>query len=72
MISWSEQAAVASLKWSTTRPGGGQAFYWSDAALTAAYPEGGKDATLDFYNVHYCAPLPSPHTSHSHAPSPTL
>ncbi len=45
----------ASLKWSTALPGGGQANYWTDAALRAAYPEGGAGAVLDFYNVHYCA-----------------
>jgi len=43
----------ASLKWSTSLPGGGQANYWTDAALRAAYPAGGPDAVLDFYNVHY-------------------
>lgn len=42
----------ASLKWSTTKPGGGQANFWDDDALKAAYPMG-KKGTLDFYNVHY-------------------
>jgi len=43
----------ASLKWSTTRLGGGQAFYWRDTALMGAFPEGGTRASLDFYNIHY-------------------
>jgi hypothetical protein len=43
----------ASLKWSTNRPGGGQANFWNDTALTGAYPAGGASATLDFYNIHY-------------------
>ena len=43
----------ASLKWSTTLSGGGQAHYWTDDALRSAYPEGGPGAVLDFYNVHY-------------------
>ena len=44
----------ASLKWSTSRPGGGQADYWSDSALKAAYPAAtGDSGTLDLFNVHY-------------------
>lgn len=41
----------ASLKWSTARPGGGQANFWSDTALAAAYSS--PIGKLDFYNVHY-------------------
>jgi hypothetical protein len=44
---------AASIKWSTQRFGNGQGYYWSDAALRAAYPEGGDGSSLDFYNVHY-------------------
>ena len=53
----------ASLKFSSMR---GEASYWNDASLHAAYPS--SVGSLDFYNVHYCAPLPSPHPPHSHAP----
>lgn len=41
----------ASLKWSTDRPGGGQANFWNDASLEAAYAS--PTGKLDFYNVHY-------------------
>jgi len=41
----------ASLKWSTSLPGGGQANFWNDTALRAAYPS--AEATLDLYNVHF-------------------
>jgi hypothetical protein len=37
----------------------GEASYWNDASLRTAYPS--TVGVLDFYNVHYCAPLPSPH-----------
>ena len=46
-----------SLKWLTHRPGGGQAFYFSDEALAGAYPRAdAAEVGLDLYNVHYCAP----------------
>ena len=48
----------ASLKFSSVR---GEASYWNDASLRTAYPS--SVGILDFYNVHYCAPLPSPHPS---------
>ena len=44
----------ASLKWSTSLPGGGQQDWWADEALKAAYPAAaGGAGTLDFFNVHY-------------------
>ena len=60
----------ASLKFSSGPPSRGEASYWNDASLRTAFPS--TVGVLDFYNVHYCAPLPSLHTPHSHAPSPTL
>ena len=54
----------ASLKYSSKAHG--EASYWDDASLRTAYPS--RVGILDFYNVHYCAPLPSPHPPHSHAP----
>jgi hypothetical protein len=47
----------ASLKFSSSVHG--EASYWNDASLRTAYPS--TVGVLDFYNVHYCAPLPSPH-----------
>ena len=58
----------ASLKFSSS--GRGEASYWNDASLRTAFPS--AVGVLDFYKVHYCAPLPSPHAAHSHAPFPTL